>query len=490
MNRNLYYAVPLPLSAPSLHSRMAGMSILRIPEGVSLDYATVRKLMLCRIPLHGLVSPAFLLRQNIDPFNLKHGMTSLEFMTEASSQLRPLQENDVLVTFAMRHLSVFNAMAIQNYFLPDIFARFNYMVDLKTALETCALFGNTRLRRITNLNQVARDLGFTGDLDNQLIRADALHHIFTWLNEHDPKIMSFLCAPRARRLNLQNGPYFVHIDEGRLCLIRVLSQSQDLRLVKAIKNDGNSLSLITINLDLAPLMAPPGILTPERQQELKFDLNAERARLENANLADLLPHDQLKALQRAAAGIADGATGSAAADASAAASAATAATAAAPAADDGGHDAGATDDGQGKTQAEADDVMLDGVQIDPQALYQAAAAFTDKDLPFYDLYFKKLAPYEKPVFERLMSHDIRLETNLSMVGNPYTRFAAQAMCYFNENFPGACFEAERDIYEEYCRNQFNRRAKSLMQECQMLFNTIDEKDTRSMVLLRRISEYF
>lgn len=476
MNRNLYYAVPLPLSAPSLHSRMAGMSILRIPEGVSLDYATVRKLMLCRIPLHGLVSPAFLLRQNIDPFNLKHGMTSLEFMNEASSQLRPLQENDVLVTFAMRHLSVFNAMAIQNYFLPDIFARFNYMVDLKTALETCALFGNTRLRRITNLNQVARDLGFTGDLDNQLIRADALHHIFTWLNEHDPKIMSFLCAPRARRLNLQNGPYFVHIDEGRLCLIRVLSQSQDLRLVKAIKNDGSSLSLITINLDLAPLMAPPGILTPERQQELKFDLNAERARLENASLADLLPHDQLKALQRAAAG-----TG--AASASAAASAATPA-APAPA------DAGAAAEGLEETQAEADDGMLEGGQIDPQALYQAAAAFTDKDLPFYDLYFKKLAPYEKPVFERLMSHDIRLETNLSMVGNPYTRFAAQAMCYFNENFPGACFEAERDIYEEYCRNQFNRRAKSLMQECQMLFNTIDEKDTRSMVLLRRISEYF
>lgn len=405
MSRNLYCVLPLPLSAPTLKARLAGMSILRVPDGVMLEYATVKKLLLCKIPLHGMVSPVYLFKQHIDPFNLKHGMSSLEFMKELDEQLVPLSQDDMLVTFALRHLSVLNAMAIQNFYQPNYLQRFNYVIDLKVALNTCSYFGNTRLKKITNLNQVAKDLGFTADLSNQLNRAEALHYIYNYLMKHDPKIMAFLTKPQAQRLSLNVGSYYVYLDDSKLYVVKVLSTSSDQRLLKVIKSNGSELVVDTINLDFAPLLAPLGILTNERQQELKFDLKSVIERIDGANAEELL-------------------------------------------------------------------------------------AQSKDEIPFYDRFFMSLNEQEHNIFNRFMQHDLRLEPSLSSIANSSSKFNALIMCYINENFPGAIFDSERRLYENYCNEQLKRRVSSVIQECQMLFDNIGEKDTESLALLKRISSYF
>lgn len=411
VSRNLFYVLPLPLSAPSIKARLAGLSILRIPDGVSLEYATVKKLLLSKIPLHSIVSPVYLFKQHIDPFNLKHGMSSLEFVSECSNQLTRTSDQDILISFAFRHMSVLNAMAIQNFYYDDFFERFNYVIDLKVALNTCAYFGNTRLKQITNLNQVAKDLGFKGDLSNQLNRTEALHFIYQHLLAQDPKIMAFLTKPRDKRLSLVVNNCYVYLDDKGLYVVKVLDVSADGRIVKVIKANSSEMVLDTINLDFAPLVAPLTILTKERQVEHKFDLNEVLKRLNEAKLTDL--------------------------------------------------------------SNKADDWVIG-----------------ERDLPFYKSFFKHLNAQEQQVFERLSRHDLRTETNISSIANNSTKFSAFVMCYINENFPGACFDAERKNYLDYCNEQLKRRSSSVVQECQMLFDNINDKDTQSLALLKRISSYF
>ena len=411
MSRNLFYVLPLPLSAPSIKARLAGLSILRIPDGVSLEYATVKKLLLSKIPLHSIVSPVYLFKQHIDPFNLKHGMSSLEFVSECSNQLTRTSDQDILISFAFRHMSVLNAMAIQNFYYDDFFERFNYVIDLKVALNTCAYFGNTRLKQITNLNQVAKDLGFKGDLSNQLNRTEALHFIYQHLLAQDPKIMAFLTKPRDKRLSLVVNNCYVYLEDKGLYVVKVLDVSADGRIVKVIKANSSEMVLDTINLDFAPLVAPLTILTKERQVEHKFDLNEVLKRLNEAKLNEL--------------------------------------------------------------SNKADDWVIG-----------------ERDLPFYKSFFKHLNAQEQQVFERLSRHDLRTETNISSIANNSTKFSAFVMCYINENFPGACFDAERKNYLDYCNEQLKRRSGSVVQECQMLFDNINDKDTQSLALLKRISSYF
>lgn len=411
VSRNLFYVLPLPLSAPSIKARLAGLSILRIPDGVSLEYATVKKLLLSKIPLHSIVSPVYLFKQHIDPFNLKHGMSSLEFVSECSNQLTRTSDQDILISFAFRHMSVLNAMAIQNFYYDDFFERFNYVIDLKVALNTCAYFGNTRLKQITNLNQVAKDLGFKGDLSNQLNRTEALHFIYQHLLAQDPKIMAFLTKPRDKRLGLVVNNCYVYLEDKGLYVVKVLDVSADGRIVKVIKANSSEMVLDTINLDFAPLVAPLTILTKERQVEHKFDLEEVLKRLNEAKLNEL--------------------------------------------------------------SNKADDWEIG-----------------ERDLPFYKSFFKHLNAQEQQVFERLSRHDLRTETNISSIANNSTKFSAFVMCYINENFPGACFDAERKNYLDYCNEQLKRRSSSVVQECQMLFDNINDKDTQSLALLKRISSYF
>lgn len=280
--RTIFYALPLPLSQPSLRARLAGMALMSIGDGVSLAAPNFKRLLTCKLAPHALLSPSYLWRQGIDPNNLSHGSTALNFMQELSTSLQPNGPQDILVTFAARHLSVYNAMALQNFFSPDIFTRFPLMVDLKVALDTCYYFGNTRVKARKSLVPAVRALGYRGALETKLERLDALYFLYNYLNRADPKIMSFLQRPVRQRLA---APYWVYLDEGALTLIKVLVVEG--HYLKALLTDGAQDRVQVINLDLAPLIAPCGILTPERQAELKFDLEALKARLDALEPSEL-----------------------------------------------------------------------------------------------------------------------------------------------------------------------------------------------------------
>ena len=411
--RTIFYALPLPLSNPSINARLAGLALMSIGDGLSLDAPNFKRLITCKLADHALISPAYLLRQGIDPHNLQHGLTSLNFMAEVEQALKA-EPQDILVTFAARHLSVYNAMALQNFFAPNLFARFPILVDLKVALDTCYYFGTTRVKTRKSLPEAVRALGYSGGVDNKLERLDALYFLYNYLNSHDPKIMAFVHSSLNKRIELirkgSAAPFLVYIDEaqGKLHLIKVLSQSEDGRLIKALVTDGAQDSVQVINLDLAPLIAPTGILTPERQAELKFDLAALKARLEQVDVSELT----------------------------------------------------------------------------------TTCALTPEELPFYDAFEQSLSSEERAQFARLMSHDVRQESNLTALCNPETKLGQITMCYLNENFPKALMAGERSAYARYCRRLVESRSRAILQELRYLADQLPEDDTKQGELLMRIANYF
>lgn len=408
--RTIFYALPLPLSNPSINARLAGLALMSIGDGLSLDAPNFKRLITCKLADHALISPSYLLRQGIDPNNLQHGLTALNFMRELEQVLAP-KPQDILVTFAARHLSVYNAMALQNFFEPNLFARFPILVDLKVALDTCYYFGTTRVKTRKSLPEAVRALGYSGGVDNKLERLDALYFLYNYLNRHDPKIMAFIHSSLSKRIELvRKAPFLVYIDEaqGQLHLIKVLSQSADGRLVKAVVTDGAQDSVQVINLDLAPLIAPTGILTQERQVELKFDLAALKARLDQVEVSELT----------------------------------------------------------------------------------ATTAITPEELPFYDAFRQSLSGEEQAQFERLMSHDVRQESNLTALCNPETKLGQITMCYLNENFPKALMAGERSTYARYCQRLAESRSRALLQELRYLADQLPEDDSKQGELLMRIASFF
>ena len=236
-NRQLFYVLPLPLSQPGLQARLAGINIMRLSEGRTASAPEGKESLYCRPASHSLLAPTYLWQQHINPHNLRRGLNASDFVAKVSTALTPTSSQDILISFALRHLSVYNAMALQNFYPADIFQRFNQVIDLKVALLTCNYFGKVKTPRSKNLNAAAKSLGFTGNLDKQSERLDALYYIYNYLNHHDPKIMAFLHAPRAARLEMAlKRPYLITIDDnkGKINLLKVLTVSSDRRLIKAL----------------------------------------------------------------------------------------------------------------------------------------------------------------------------------------------------------------------------------------------------------------
>lgn len=330
--RQLFVALPVPLSNPSVQTRLAAMAIgapkpVRANEvASSKDAATAvsaasaadaasaentvrpweKRLFTCALTAAAPFSPLFCWKQGLELTQLSEGDSALNFIHTCSRYLTPQSEQDILISFALRHLTSFVAMAAQNFVSVNPLTRFNYVLDLKSALYTCVYFGQNHdkwqfyeLDTWRNLWTAAQALGFqkSGDglgLSEQLNRVEAATYIYNFLWQQEPKIMAFLCASWQQRLALvvkavqSQAPYVAHIDEqGLLCLLLLQEVVPSLRLVRGLGYDGSQVKPVTLSLDVAPLLAPTSILTPARQKMLSFSLEQAIAQLQAAAAAQI-----------------------------------------------------------------------------------------------------------------------------------------------------------------------------------------------------------
>lgn len=457
---NFCYALPLPLSNPALNARLAGMGVMCLPKHVTVDNAPVKKYLACRIAPHAFISPSYLYIQGLDPNSLSHGYKALEFVQKVRAELTPQGPDDVLISFSLRHLSVFNAMELQNFYAADILQRYEHVVDLKTALHTCYYFGvselfrSLKLPQLQSLTKAATALGFKRNGSNvtntgigtdtgtdtssatatatalgagavlntpwsMQQRLEAAHFIYEQLLSFEPKIMAFLQSSTVARKQLvekhiiNNRPVVTIDEHGALGLFKICVASADLRIIKGIFLGGSEARLMTLNLDLAPLVAPSSILTPARQEELHFNLDEAKARLDKVNVFDLLPED--------ANGV----------------------------------------------------ITLNAI-----------------DMPFYERYLHEISPQEFKWWQQMSSHDLRMQQDMLELANGKTKFRQQLLCFLVENHPAVVFDGQHRIYEQYVSKLWQGRASAVEAELKLLYDSLEENDDMGAARLERIAQFF
>lgn len=439
MNSSLFCVLPLPLSQPLLFARLAGLGVLHIdPQGQQVE----RTLHLSKVAPHTLLSPVYLFKQNIDPYKLEHGLTGLKFYQACRKSLTVQSSDDILVTFAMRHMMILNSLALQNMQIPNVLRSFNRGVDLKTALATCSFFGEKQIPLLKNLDEAAAFLKYPYKLDNQLSRLDALMFVYSYLMEHEPKIMAFLLRSKQEVVNsLLNAqhPYFVHInDQGKLCVMKFLCMSPDQVYVKALASYGSNLEAVVLNLDLMPLIAPLAILTPERQQKMKLSLDEHLQRLEQANLNDLLPNSMTSLHSQK----------------------------------------------QNYRSLPTDEQLVENSNATGQ-MY----AWQDIDRNFYDRQLFAMTQAQLQILQRQVGTPLS-DDEFQASFNADKTWLRLAFYYQYENFPQLRTSRMDELYRIIVNEQIRSRTKQIIQESQMLLNNQASFTQEQLTRLQNLLKYF
>lgn len=590
-----YCALALPLGNMGYQARVAGLALLvpakradaQLLPSLSkaqrkvLEGTGQAQLLSCQLAPHTQLSPHFLWQQGIDPYNLQHGLSAAEFLAISSFCLQPTSDQDVLVSFALRHFVACHTMALQNYMRPNFLTRFNYIVDIRVALFTCAYFGQQRdfwqhVPRHTwgNLVQAATALGFDfqacdkasntqatadaptplnsattdhGGVDavaalpssgsesissestpahlQQRHKVTALSYIYRYLWQLEPKIMSFVQRSWLQRLKfVTQHRYMVSLDaKDQICVLAVLAYDLNLRLLKAISCNGNDLQVVVLSLDTAPLLAPTSILTPERQQELNFDLTAVMAKLSQVDLGQLgldpwpLSAD---ALESKYTPFAHGNTKVADAPRVMGTKATSVLTAQrqqdlyeitarlSRGEDRASFDAISTD--SSATTSSHTSIMVDYANQAAMALAdvpppqgvvsQAMGVFTESDLPFYQRYWLSIAAGHEQewwALAQLLESAIKVNPEMTLrlwsLLQPQTTEAnawgLQALGYGYENVQSLLDESLLQRYRHYVTQLALKRSKTWQQELQLLYNSLAKDDRYGAQLLTKIASF-
>lgn len=438
----VFYAYPLPLSQPAVTTRLAALAVSNIEINGQLNPP---QLIHSKCAPHTILSPAYLFKQSITPQNLQYGFTGLKFYNACLQALTPISPDNTLVAFSMRYMTVLNALALQNLTVNNIFSKFNRLLDLRVAIAACAYFGEPPIPLFKNLPSAAKALQYPDEANKKIEYPNILNFIYQKLLASYPKIMNYLLRPRAQLVQTITNPqqaYFVYIDEdNRLCLLRRLSVTQDGRYLKALcLHQSKGIDMKVINLDLAPLIAPLGILTPERQLKLNFDLNQNLHSLAEVNLADFTKEQSQNEALR--------------------------------------------DKQEKYLQQEATERDLE--------LQNVNSSFINCDtceLAFYDRFVGQLTDEARAIFKHPFGTPLSAD-ELKKIDSLPSELGRLMLFYQYENFPDRCPSDLRARYRTVLDRQTLMREPIIIQECTMLRDTLVSLSLPQANFLSSLLEFF
>lgn len=284
---------PLPVSAPGLQARLGGMVIKRC--GFALNPMGEAQVLTVKLPPYVLPSPIYLLKQELSPEICSAGVSEYEFLHKLTEAMEP--EHVLPVVYGFKYLFYLQAIALRCFQLPHFFYVHD-VLDLKVVLQAAHYFGSLHTLKesaLTNLPTATAALKLkTGS--GLAARADALPLILSYLKEHDAPILQFCLkgkAERIRRLqqSMASGEVVIVVDGQSLKAARCL-KINDKEATLLTCDRSMQVDKLTLQLCDPLLIAPQGVLTPERQGRLNFALDKIVATLnavDSAQLTDNTP---------------------------------------------------------------------------------------------------------------------------------------------------------------------------------------------------------
>ena len=283
------FVLPLPLTAPGKNARLYGVALCR--TDANLNPLSEYEILKCKLPYNALPSPAYLYSLDLNVNLLRDGICESKFINCLNSHFD--NKNLTIVTFSARHLQALNAISLRCFLSPNILQKPKSVFDVKTALNVASIFGVQSFTAQSDLIANAKifNLYENEKANDHIARLKLLIKLFKKIITDNYKIASFLLRPTYDKLN-----FIKKSISSKDCL--VLLDNSAIKIIKPIKlhntvlyaltcNSEEELKYEAIDLDLMYMIAPLGILTPDRVQKLQLNLSHILSLLNNApqNLA-------------------------------------------------------------------------------------------------------------------------------------------------------------------------------------------------------------
>jgi hypothetical protein len=263
--------LPLPVTAPP--SIICGAVLQELTP--ALEPASEAQTLWGRLPERFLPSPNYLFAQRIAPAFLRGTQSLADFIR----RVRARADGKIVVTWTPSYLYDLDRCARECFQAPDLTSRMAGIVSLRTAAFACRLLGDFPISPQPSLEQTSdalRRKAFRAV--TQVQRLGLLREILDALLAKNRRLVAYMLRPEESRQALlrkalaDGTPVAAATITGDCGLARVTGENHGT-FSMLLHSQGMTIPLLHERAD-GMMIAPPGVLTPERMRRLHCSRDA------------------------------------------------------------------------------------------------------------------------------------------------------------------------------------------------------------------------
>ncbi len=276
--------LPLPVTAPPC---IIGGAVMQEATG-SLEPSAEAQALWGRLPERFLPSPNYLFAQRIAPAFLRGSQSLADFIRRVRARVT----GKIVLTWNPSYLYDLDRCARECFQSPDLTSRMAGIVSLRTAAFACNLLGDFQISPLPSMERTFDALERRAfHAVTQVQRLGMLRSIAKALFSKNQKLVSYMMRPEDERIALlrkalrDGSPVAAVTMEGDCGLARVTGESSGT-FSMVLWSQGLALPVLYERAG-GMMIAPPGVLTPQRLARLRYSRDEAMRALFGSSLGSL-----------------------------------------------------------------------------------------------------------------------------------------------------------------------------------------------------------
>lgn len=286
------FILPLPSSSPKEHNATLYGVVYAFTDA-AFNLIGKKELLICKGLSYKLPSPSYLFAQGIDPYTIKTAPTEYEFYQKLKAILTT--PNTDVFTWSLHNLKIARKLALR---LADVdaFDNLQSLVDVNKLVKLDEYFATGNIFASDSLLLCANHCLFTQKIayDDHEGKLDALIYLVKHLCDNSYALLQY--CTQGRTFNLKKFESAIakrqtlldlNLQKRQLEILLPLALDKAQKNVSALVFDGQSVVYKNLELCDFGIWSPSSVLTPQRVQTTKFDLNEANSTLLSTDVSKL-----------------------------------------------------------------------------------------------------------------------------------------------------------------------------------------------------------